>query len=69
MNILFFFVVSAMDNRGKVIIKGICNIWICYSITIIKGEYSTDATVFREIKDLIPFHVFLIFQFLSKYLS
>ena len=29
-----------------------------------------DAIVFREIRDLIPFHVFLIlFQFLSKYLS
>ena len=27
-----------------------------------------NATVFREIRDLIPFHVFLIlFQFLSKY--
>ena len=29
-----------------------------------------DATVFREIRVLIPFHVFLIlFQFLPKYLS
>ena len=29
-----------------------------------------EATVFREIRDLISFHVFLIsFQFLSKYLS
>ena len=29
-----------------------------------------DAIVFREIRDLIPFHVFLIlFQLLSKYLS
>ena len=29
-----------------------------------------DATVFREIGDLIPFHVFLIlFQFISKHLS
>ena len=29
-----------------------------------------DATVFREIRDLIVFHVFLIlFQLLSKYLS
>ena len=29
-----------------------------------------DSTVFREIRDLIPFHVFLIsFQFLSKHLS
>ena len=29
-----------------------------------------DATVFREIRDLIPFHMFLIlFQFLAKYMS
>ena len=29
-----------------------------------------DATVFRKIRDLFLFHVFLIlFQFLSKYLS
>ena len=29
-----------------------------------------DATVFTEMRDLIPLHVFLIFfQFVSKYLS
>ena len=29
-----------------------------------------EATNFREITDMIPFHVFLIlFQFVSKYLS
>ena len=38
-------------------------IWISFKIL---GTW--DATVFREIRDLIPFHVFLIlFEFLSKY--
>ena len=64
----------SFSYRGKIIIKGVSNIiGIGYSITIIKGQYSwstLDATGFREIRDLIPFHVFLIlFQFLSKYLS
>ena len=68
---LFF---HSFSYRGKVIIQDIHNIiGIGYSITIIKGEYGVgtwDATVFREIRDLIPFHVFLIlFEFLSKYLS
>ena len=59
--ICFFCIFS---YRGKVIIKGICNI-------IRKSTVGTwDATVFWEIRDLIPFYVFLIlFQLLSKYLS
>ena len=28
-----------------------------------------DAKVFREIRDLIPFNVLILFQFLPKYLS
>ena len=59
----------SFSYRGKVIIKGVSNIIeIGYSITLIKSRESAvgilDATFFREMKDLIPFHVFLIlFQF------
>ena len=62
----------SLSYRGKVIIKGVSNIiGIGYSTTNINSTVGIlDATVFREIKNLIPFHVFLIlFQFLSKYLS
>ena len=61
----------SISYRGKVIIKGVSNIiGIGYSISIFMGHYidTLDALVFREIRNLIPLHVFLIlFQFLSKY--
>ena len=68
--ILCFF--CSFSYRGKVIIKGVCNIiGIGYSITIIKRESTVsilDATNFREMRNLIPFHVFLIFfQFFLKF--
>ena len=70
-NILCFF--CSFSCRGRVIIKDIYNIiGIGYSIIIIKRQDNStwDATAFREIRDLIPSHMFLIlFQFLSKYLS
>ena len=57
----------------QVITKGVSKIVeIGYIITIIKREYvngTLEATVFREIRDFITFHVFLIlYQFVSKYL-
>ena len=76
---LFF---CSFSHRGKEIIKGVSNIiGIGYSITIIERERERererestvgilDATVFREMRDLIPFHVFLmLLHFFSKYLS
>ena len=66
-----FFVVSEMEV-DSVIIKGVRSmIWIGYCITLPRESRIDimDATVLREIRDLIPFHVFLIlFQFLPKYL-
>ena len=63
---IFYAFLCSFGYRDKVIIKGVSNtIRIGYSITIIKRENTVgilDATVFREIKDVIPFHVFLIFS-------
>ena len=68
--VIFF---CSFSYRGKVIIQSVSNIvGIAYSITVIKDITvgTLDAAVLREIRDLIPFYVFLIlFQFLSKYLS
>ena len=52
----FFFFFCSFSYRGK------------YSIIIIKGESGRrlDATIFREIGDLISFHVFLIFSNFSQ---
>ena len=55
----------SFSYRGKVITKGVSNIiGTGYSITIIKRERERestvgilDATVIREMRDLIPFHV------------
>ena len=58
---MFFF--PSFSYRGKVIIKGIHNIiGIGYSVTIIKGEYGRymGCYSFKEISDLIPFHVFFL---------
>ena len=70
-NILGFF--FSFCYIEKLIVKDVSNIiGISYSIAIIKRERERerestvcilDARVFREMRDLIPFHVFLI----SKY--
>ena len=63
--------------RGKVIIKCVSNI-VGNGYNIESDHYQErksrvgmlDATVFREMRDLIPFRMFLtLFQFFSKYLS
>ena len=63
----------SFNYRGKVIIKGVSNIkgiGIVSPLSRNSMVGTVDAIVFREIRDLIPFHEFLIlFQFLSKYLS
>ena len=67
----FFFFFGSFTYRSKMIIKGVSDI-----IRIIASPLSKestggklDATSFREITDLIPFHVFFILcQLLSKYL-
>ena len=60
---VIFMLFYSFSYRGTVIIKGVSNIiGIGYSITIIKRESTVgilDATVFREMRDLILFHVFL----------
>ena len=57
--------------RCKVIVKGVSNIiGIGYSITMIKGDTvgTPEATVFREIKNLIPFPCVLDIRLESKFL-
>ena len=53
--------------------KCLCEYFMLFFVSLLSRESTVgtwDATVFREIRDLIPFHVFLVlFQFLSKYLS
>ena len=61
---IFYAFFRSFSYRDKVIIKGICNnIGTGYSMTIIKGEHGRYTgcygLVFREIRDLIPFHVSL----------
>ena len=57
----------SFNYRCKVVITTVGNIiGIGYGNTIIKGTLK--AKVFRDIRNLIPFHVFLISpQFVSKY--
>ena len=66
---------GSFSYRSKVIVKGIRNITgIGYSITVLSLSLQSTvgalkAIVLREVRDLIPFHVFLtLFQCVSKYL-
>ena len=71
MCIFCFFVVSAIETEELLKVLAISLGLVIVSPLSRESTVGTlDATVFREIRDLIPFHVFLIlFQFLSKYLS
>ena len=63
---------GSFSYRSKVIVKGIRNITgIGYSISLSLQSTvgALKAIVLREVRDLIPFHVFLtLFQCVSKYL-
>ena len=65
-----FFAVSAI--KTKELLKVLATSYGLVIVSPLSRECTVgtlDATVFREIRDLIPFHIFLIlFQLLSKYL-
>ena len=57
---LFF---CSFSYRGKVVIKGVSSITGIGHISPLSRDSTVgtlDATIFREIRDLIPFHVLLI---------
>ena len=67
---MLFLVVSAKVIRSKVIVKGvsiIIGIGIVFPLSWESTVGAPEATFLREIRDLIPIHVFLIlFQFVSN---
>ena len=60
---IFYVIFGSFSNRSKVIVKDVSNIIVIgYSITLSRESAicRLKATVLRKIRDLIPFHEFLM---------